>query len=306
MSERSSGADRLVPLAAGLAAWCVKECTCAHGLPGHLKQCRAAATFSAFCEPRKGLDPEAFIAAKCCLLFFLVDDGSADQLNVFDHFLRTGERSEGNEPTACYVSLLVDLRSRGCDVRELDTALRAWSACMRTEQSLDLSSLILEEYACLRKETIFVSCLVRCWLSLLRVSIPDEHSADCTALLDIAIRAVIIANDIGSLRVDETNHSAADHLVDINSVLVQGRRLGSTERAVRRAVDEYNALAADLRVAQRDFAPHDADAAWKSTFLNIVSSVVDGNLEGTRHLTAERYPGGRDLLRELDSVREAR
>ena len=303
MSDQSSDTEHLVALAAGLAAWCVKECTCDHGPLDHFKQCHAAATFSSFCEPQKGLPHEAFIAAKCCLLFFLVDDGSADQLNAFDHFLRTGERSEGNEPTACYVSLLMDLTSRGCDVGELETALRAWSACMQTEQSLDPDSLIPEEYACLRKETIFVSCLVRCWLSLLHISIPDDHSADCTDLLDVAARAVIIANDLGSVRVDGTSHGAPDHLVDINSVLMQGRRLGSTERAVRRAVDEYNALAAELRVAQRDFAAGDADAPWESAFLDVVSSVVDGNLEGTRHLTEERYPGGRDMLRELDSVR---
>ena len=38
------------------------------------------------------------------------------------------------------------------------------------------------------------------------------------------------------------------------------------------------------------------------TFLTVVRRVVNGNLDGTRHLTGERYPGSSETLRLLDSV----
>ncbi|MFJ2158072.1 hypothetical protein [Streptomyces sp. NPDC087856] len=300
-----SAAADYFPAALRLAAWWETQCTCDPGTVEHSKQCLVAAIFSACCEPRAGLDDEAFIAAKCCLLFFLVDDGSVDQLTTFDRFLEEGGAADpgGSEAAVCYLSLLADLGSRGCHADELTTAIRMWSAAMRAEQCLDPAYLMPQTYAVLRKETIFVSCLIQCWLALLHVAVPEDFSAECTRVTDLAIRIVILVNDLGSLRNDEEpTPRVPGALVDINSVLTRARVLGSRCEAVRQAIDEHNVLVAELRTAQQDLLLRCGHVSWAAVFLDVVRGVVGGNLRGTRDLTAQRYPGAGELLQKLDPL----
>ena len=284
-----------------LDEWSAAICTCAGDSGRHIKQSYVAATFSAFCVPWPELDQDALVVARCCLLFFLVDDGSAEQLNAFDLFLHTGESADHNEPIAGYTSLLADLEALGCETGHFVQAIRAWASSMSHEQDIKIGTLTAESYYALRRDTIFVSCVVLCWMSLLRTAVPVP--AVSANVLDLATRIVILANDLGSMRADERPPDDQDTLVDINTVLLRSRALGSMEQAVREAVIDHNALAARFRAARadllRDVGP---DSTPTSTFLTVVRRVVNGNLDGTRHLTGERYPGSSETLRLLDSV----
>ncbi|MCS7477937.1 hypothetical protein ACFFQW_42510 [Umezawaea endophytica] len=283
-----------------LVRWSTAHCTCPTGPGEHIGQSFAAATFSAFCAPPHASDEQALVAAKCCLLFFLVDDGPAERLDDLVRFLDTGEGAVGNEAAACWTSLLADLDKLGCDVDDLVPALRAWADSTRREQDVDVRTLTPEGYHALRKDTIFVSCLVFCWLSLLGARVPETASED---LLDLAIRVVVLANDLGSLRADGTPPDSPDALVDINTVVLAHDGTGSVEEAVHQAVLDHNALVLRFRAAERDLVEHAGpDDERTSAFLSVVRHVVNGNLRGTRYLTAERYPGSAETLGRLDLV----
>jgi len=285
-----------------LAAWSNANCTCAEGPEKHIMQSYVAATFCAFCAPPQATDHEVFISAKCGLLFFLVDDGSAEQLDEFDRVLGTGMHAEGNEPATCLASLFADLEALGCDTGDLDAAVRRWVASMRHEQDLDIRTLTPQTYYDLRKETIFVSCLVFSWTSLLRTRVAENFTSESMDVLDFAIRIVIIANDLGSLRADDASSDRPGILADINTVLLRGRVLG-LKGAVREAIDDYNTLVTKFQAIQRGLPQHAGhDGSGMSTFLAVLRHVVNGNLDGTRHLTKERYPGSSQILRRLDSI----
>lgn len=292
-------ADLLVD---GLDAWLSANCACADGPGCHADQVYAAAVFCAFCVPRAGLNQEALIAAKCCLLFFLIDDGPVEQLAEFNRFVDAGNRS-GNEPAACLLSLIEDLDALGCETRDVRSAIRNWAASMQREQSMAPGSALPGTHYALRRETIFVSCLVFCWLSLLRAGIPRAFTAECEELLEIAVRMVILANDVGSMHVDGTRPAGAETLVDINSVLVRGRILGSRQRAVEEAIDGYNSLALDFQERESALLRRvNSTNEELITILTVVRSVANGNLAGTRHLTGERYLGSSDTLMALHDI----
>jgi hypothetical protein len=289
-------------LADGLEAWLSVNCACTEGPGRHARQVHAAAVFSAFCVPRAGLDQEALIAAKCCLLFFLIDDGPAEQLAEFNCFLDTGNRS-GNEPAACLLSLIEDLSALGCGTRDVRSAIRNWAASMQREQDMDPGNALPEAHYALRRDTIFVSCLVFCWLSLMRVAIPRKYSAECDDLLETVVRMVILANDLGSMYVDGVGEEGVETLVDINSVLVRSRILGSRQRAVKEAVLGYNSLALDFREREHELIRRMGSVnAELITFLEVIRSVANGNLAGTRHLTRERYLGSSEILVALHDM----
>ena len=292
-------ADYLVD---GLETWLSANCTCAKGPGRHARQVYVAAVFCAFCVPRAGLDQQALIGAKCCLLFFLIDDGPAEQLAEFNRVLDTGN-GPANEPAACLQSLIEDLNALGCDTRDVRTAIRNWAASMQHEQDMDPGNALPEAHYALRRETIFVSCLVFCWLSLLRAGIPQKYTAECEGLLETAVRMVILANDLGSLHVDSARTEDAETLVDINSVLMRSRILGSRRQAVQNAVDTYNTLVLDFRERKHELLRHINSADEELiTFLAVVESVTNGNLAGTRHLTEERYLGSSDTLIALNDI----
>jgi Terpene synthase family 2, C-terminal metal binding len=289
-------------LADGLEAWLSVNCACAEGPGRHARQVHAAAVFCAFCVPRAELDQEALIAAKCCLLFFLIDDGPAEQLAEFTRFLDTGDRS-GNEPAACLLSLIEDLSALGCDTGDVRSAIRNWAASMQREQDMDPGNTLPEAHYALRRQTIFVSCLVFCWLSLMRAGIPQKYSAECKDLLEIAVRMVILANDLGSMHADGVRAEGAESLVDINSVLVRSRILGTRQRAVEEAVLGYNSLALDFQEREFELIRRmDSVDEELITFLEVIRSVANGNLAGTRHLTGERYPGSSETLMALHDI----
>ncbi|MBY8887017.1 terpene synthase family protein [Streptomyces sp. PTM05] len=289
-----------------LHAWSNANCTCPQDAAGHRSQCYVAAVFSAFCAPEQATPDEVFISAKCALLFFLVDDGLPGQLTEFDRLLATGGDPQANEPTACLASVLEDLHARGCETRWFHTTVRAWASSMRHEQTLDIRDVTPEEYHVLRRETIFVSCMVACWMSLARISTPAKLLAARAELLELAIRIVTIVNDLGSLQADaalaEVTEAARGGLVAINTILLRERVLGSRERAVSEAMNHHGALVEGFRTRGHDLAGDRHAGQQVPDLLTVLRAVINGNLQGTRHLTAERYPGGAQLLQRLEFV----
>jgi hypothetical protein len=279
-----------------LVDWSLVHCTCGAGAGYHVKQAYVAATFCVFCVPPHASARHALVSAKCCLLFFLVDDGNVGQLTDVVDFLRMGGEIEDNEPVECLRSLRGELAMLGCETREFESSLLEWATSMLAEQELDLASLTPEVHHQLRRNTIFVSCLILCWLALLHVDLPDSTVAERADILDLATRIVILANDLGSIHADATTDGAGT-LVDVNSVLLRHRVLGSRESAVRDAVAVHNSYVAELRGKASDpLLCQDTDLA---TFVSLVMAVTDGNLKGTRHLVEARYPDSTDLLRDL-------
>jgi hypothetical protein len=134
---------------------------------------------------------------------------------------------------------------------------------------------------------------------LLSVQVPDDARAESATALNLAIRVIVLANDLGSLRADVTPSDDPDALVDINTVVLAGRVSGSVESAVQQAVTDHNALVRRFRALVERGGP---DGERLSPFLAVVRHVVNGNLRGTRYLTAERYPGSSETLRNLDPV----
>jgi len=139
--------------------------------------------------------------------------------------------------------------------------------------------------------------------ALLHIDLPRRHSASRAEAVDLATRAVIIANDLGSINVDRATPSGDDALVEVNSVLLRTRTLGSLDRAILEAVVQYNSYASEFREKERrpqaGPRPHDPSL---SSFLTVVRCVVNGNLEGTRHLVAERYKGSSAELSKLNLI----
>jgi hypothetical protein len=286
-----------------LALWSLANCTCEAAPEHHAAQSYVAATFCVFCLPPGASFREAMMAAKCCLLFFLVDDGGARRLSGFVDFLETGDQYPADEPAQCLSSLLGGLAAHGCDAGGFRADVRRWAISMAAEQVLDPVSVAYEDYYALRKNTIFVSCLISCWAALLHIDLPGHHSSSRAEVVDLATRTVIIANDLGSINVDRATPGGDEALVEVNSVLSRSRTLGSRDRAVLEAVVQYNSYVREFREKERrpqaGPEPHDPSL---SRFLTVVRCVVNGNLAGTRHLVAERYEGSSEELSKLNFI----
>ncbi|GGO93388.1 terpene synthase family protein [Wenjunlia tyrosinilytica] len=296
-----------------LARWSLASCTCGTSPERHVEQSYIAATFCAFCLPPHASLREALIAAKCCLLFFLVDDGSTRLLSGFVDFLEADTKQANSEPAQCLVALLDEMTAHDCGTEDLKSNIHEWAVSMAAEQDLVHDSVAYEDHYTLRKHTIFVSCLVSCWISLLGIDLSSRHSSVCDGLVDLAIRMVILANDLGSINTDSTNiHSAntgratPGHngtLVDINSVLLRSSSSRSYDQAVLEAISQYNSYVIEFRKRARlllnPSAPPDSQM---EKFLPVVRNIVNGNLAGTRHLVAERYEGSSRQLSRLHLI----
>lgn len=80
-------------------------------------------------------------------------------------FLETGDQHPADEPATCLSSLLEELAAHGCDAGGFRADVGRWAISMAAEQDLDPGSVACDDYDALRKDTIFVSCLMNSVLS---------------------------------------------------------------------------------------------------------------------------------------------
>lgn len=292
-----------------LFRWSVTHCTCDRGPGYHAKQAYITAAFDACCAPDGSTVSDSLVSAKCCLLFFLIDDGTIGQLDGFARFLETDASNAGDEPNesiACFTSLLPELRRRGRPVARWLDACRAWVAHTQEEQRFVVTELTFDDYLPYREHTIFFATYAECWAIVLGLAVPAsaEQALRRSDLRGLAVRIIILANDLGSLDGDACPPADGTELVDINSVLLRARALGSRRAAVGEAVERHNHDVDEFHSrAHRLLREHGPEPQLVGQ-VQLLRSIVNGNLAATRHLVPERYTGGQAHLGDLRTIAE--
>ncbi|MFF9011437.1 terpene synthase family protein [Streptomyces sp. NPDC014870] len=291
-----------------LLAWSLRHCTCTRGRAYHERGAYLAATYDAYCAPRRtttGLDgPEVDAGTLLVLFVFLVEDVTLAENEALVRFLTTGAVDERNEGVACVRAILGTLHRKGIPTGRLEETFRSWASRARAEQSLDLEELTLAAYWPYRQHTILVPLFLECWTTELGLHLPShiEEALDLSGLPELSAHMVVLANDLGSLDRDAARRPDDAHVVDINSVLLLEGNLGSRDAAVRHLVEEYrNDVERFTTRATRLLAEHGHAEPRLRDRVELIRRQTNGNLDSVRHLT-DRYPGSRERLRELSAI----
>jgi hypothetical protein len=296
--------SRAMAVADELFDWSMRHCTCRRGPVHHARLAHLTATYCAYCDPEGVTPGESLAAGQCVLLLFFAEDGSPAEMEGLAQHLSTGAAGTGNEVIACYTAMIERLRASGCATAGLEAVCRDWAANARAERHLDTAALTVRRYLPYREQNIYVHAYDACWTALrhLTLSPTGERALRASGLLTLATRSIIIANDLASLERDSRPRQEGTHPVDINTVLMRARALGSRDAAIREAVARYNRNAAAFPIRARRFLNRTGDGPGPAGRVANLRSQMNGNLAAVRHLIAERYRGAARLFGQLNDV----
>ncbi|MGW2017725.1 terpene synthase family protein [Streptomyces sp. NPDC001927] len=287
-----------------LLAWSLRHCTCARGREYHERGAYLAATYDAYCAPRRPTGPEVDAGTLFVLLVFLVEDVTVAENEALVRFIRTGAVDDRNEGVACLRAILETLHRKGIATDRLEETFRAWASRARAEQALSVEDLTVETYWPYRQHTILVPLFLECWTTELGLHLTTdvEEALDASGLPELAAHLVVLVNDLGSLDRDAARRVDDGHVVDINSVLLLEPTLGSREAAVRHLVEQHNYEVEQFTArATRLLAEHGHAEPRLRDRIELIRHQTNGNVASVRHLT-DRYPGSRLRLRDLRAI----
>ena len=300
--------ERHRELARQVLGWLVRHCSCGHP-DRHAQDAFYASTFETFCAPEGSSMEKSLLVAQCGSLFFLADDAPAGGVpglqTLADHF-QTGRIVADDELIRCFVSVRDSLRRGGHQTAHVESAVRDWVTHTLREQSVDLETLTWQEQLAIRRHAIFVPSYTACGRAVHGLSFPPvvEEYLRASGILELATDIVVAANDIGSLE-REAGESRDEHAgISFNYVLREAARSGDLDAAVETATERHNHLVAQFRhvahtVSISDHARHEPRVR---DYVQLLHAIADGDLETTRHLTSDRYPGSWARLQQLHRI----
>lgn len=263
-----------------------------------------AATFACFCSPDSASSYLLQRTTEFLIVFFYLDDvADLEQMtnsqwrSFHEELIRAVERGDPgthHRATANWLNWYyghVSNISSSPSTERFKRALVQYCRSLDVERKSNRLALNTDQYWAIRLENGFIEPYILYWQILLEIpSPPADLELQLEEMLEKAVRLVCIANDIGSSKKDHNTQ-------DLNLVYIRAMELDlSVETAAESVVDEYNACVEAYR----------QDASVLRTtqtagFLDLLATVVNGNVESTKALT-QRYVGTASLLNRLQLV----
>jgi hypothetical protein len=268
-----------------LLAWSLRLCSCRRGASWHARTAFLAATFEVHCAPADAALWESLLCGKYCTYFFIVDDAPREEVTDLADRLRTGRPAASSELGAVHRKLLDDFRAGGLSAPRLETEIAEFCSAVSTEGLHDVHTMTWEQFRALRRVTVGTHPYITCW-RILRGLLDAERIAESEVLVDLAVEAAYLTNDLASLT-KELHADEDGAYATSNWVRFHARSSNDLHEAVHAAVTRYNHIVETFR------------QAGHRQLVRLLSSFVDGNLSSYFHLTAARYPDAEETLHGL-------
>ncbi len=293
--------DGHADLMAALLEWCDGQCTCLEGVKPHVRHVVEAATFAYFCSPADTTADELLFLAKDTMIFFLADDGPRADREELRRFLHGSGPAGRGETSAWYRTLIAEMRAAGLRTADYDAASAEMLQAMAREQEVNPCRLPVAQFWAIRRPTFATGPFLACWVALRHrdLHVRAGRAWSELGLLTLAIDAMILTNDLGSLERDIRPRTPSSP-ANLNYVLIPHPGLASFDARVEAAIDLANrrldqiehrlALAEEAATAMLE--PRLVERA------RFCVTLVSGNLDTTLHLS-HRYPGAATRLRRL-------
>ncbi|MGW0537917.1 terpene synthase family protein [Streptomyces sp. NPDC003032] len=273
-------------LADALFTWSVQRCSCLNGASWHARRAFFAAAFEGHCAPADAVWWESLLAAKFIALYFILDDGPAEDAAQLASELTAAQTAPESELGTLYRALLTDMHAHDLDTCQLHADVAQLCLAVAAESHHDPAEMTPQEFHALRLVTVASLPYINCWRTIRALPAPDEDWLD-----EQALEAIYIANDLASLE-KEQRPDATGAYVTSNCVLFHAARNSTgLPEAIDAAVARYNHLADGLTHSTP--GPH----------LSLLTGVVDGNLRAHHLLAATRFPGAARHLHRLRFIR---
>lgn len=268
-----------------------------------------SATFGFYCSPGWARFEHILIGARSCVVFAKADEASGDELDAFVTRLSDDDGSCGRVATevfgelaTSYTALISELQQYGCDTATVQVSVLEMCTAMQREKACNRSTITEDEYRQIRGCTIGVPYYAKCWESTLGLRFSEQaaRSFQVENTLGLVAELVYISNDLGSLERDEAASCVNECEADLNLVLLRTRNGSSRQAAISETVDLYN-----HRVRQLDaiFAALSRSEPWAEaavrSYVDVLGSIVNGNLSAMKLLIQVRYPGSKTRLDQL-------
>ncbi len=250
---------------------------------------------------------ESLLCAKNVMFFILADDDERGTTawDLLDRCVRTSQAGTDDELTACFISLLQDLRHTARDTGPYVTAVADWISHCRVEARADFARLTPEQCKVIRQYTVFVRPYVACRIlqrDLATMPPSCESALQDSLILEQAVDLVSLTSDIGSI---ERERPRPGHRQELNLIWQEAvTEHAGIDELIDRAIDRYNARGSAFAttVSQLMSQATAAGAPWLAEYAALLKCMVNGNLEATRYLVQQRYPGATHHLQSLHTV----
>ncbi|QIS23503.1 terpene synthase family protein [Nocardia terpenica] len=286
-----------------LLRWLLAHCSCPYGARRHARDAFLAATFEICCSPPDATPAEHILCGKYNGIFSLADDGNDGHAPTLDAFDPDTVCPGRDELTACYSSLIADLRGQGRSTTRFEQAVHEMVDHMREEQTIDMDTITMDRHRAIRRHTIGVPSNVMCRRTARNLFYPEpvERTLDESGVLQLTWEIVALANDLGSIQSDARPADGYTGPVSLNFVWHRARTHGDLEPAIRESIDRHNQLVDRFHNITRsvDELARRLDEPRITEYTQILRSTVNGNLKATRHLVPQRYPGTQAYLQQL-------
>ena len=264
----------------------------------HHAKAEVIATFACCCAPSDASSEGIRLAARITAIFFFLNDIQKSELHpIIRQMQETLHGSSRDElrPQAHFLEEYLEEIAVFGDTTLFRRQLEHFMESLLVEAAMiSKGSVSHEEYRRIRHKIIFVEEYIWSWFLSERVPLSPAAYHATAALRRLASEVVYLVNDIGSIE-----RERAAGCVDPNLVFIMEKEHGlGADEALTEVIRIHNETAvAFKKELERLNGP--GGTVETSAIADVVDSVVAGNLETSKRLSHNRYPGSYDALSRL-------